>query len=187
MDKNLKIFEKVLLLGLLPLLGGTETLIQALLITVSTIIISIIIFALSNIIHEANKWYWEVAIAITLSYSLYLILPKVVPVADNIINHYFLFLGVTPIVYLGATANHRKDLFPYLSKFILFMIIAASIREFLGLGSIFNIQLTNPAYPPLGIINKFPGAILVISVIWLLSNLITSNKNLKKEGSESLV
>ncbi len=189
MNKNLYDFEKVLLLGLLPLLGGTKDLKQALLVGLSTIVIAVVIYIVNNIFSAGyeQKWYWLIGIGIGISYSLFLFLPQLLPQMENIINHSIVFIGVTPLIYIGA-GDKNINFTKLMSWFLFFMVLAGAMREILGQGTLINYSLTPAGSPPMGIMSKFPGSFIIISVIWVLFGLLLKSKNIKKEeGSESLV
>ncbi|MFW5979808.1 MAG: hypothetical protein ACOCQ2_00425 [Halanaerobiales bacterium] len=189
MNKNLNDFEKVLLLGLLPLLGGTKNLKQALLVGLSTIVIAVVIYIVNNIFSAGyeQKWYWLIGIGIGISYSLFLFLPQLLPQMENIINHSIVFIGVTPLIYIGA-GDKNINFTKLMSWFLFFMVLAGAMREILGQGTLINYSLTPAGSPPMGIMSKFPGSFIIISVIWVLFGLLLKSKNIKKEeGSESLV
>ena len=67
------------------------------------------------------------------------------------------------------------------------MIFVGALRELLGRGSIFSIQLTAAGYPPLGFVKDFPGAFLIVSIIYLLVELSRKDKKSLREGSEKVV
>lgn len=191
MDKNLTILEKVLLMGLLPLLGGTNNLYQALIVAISAILLSIIIkyIAESFNLEYDYKWYILFGLGITLSYIFYITIVNVFPTFEVYINIYLLLLGVTPLIYIGASSTEHH-FFDYQKDFFLLMIMVGALREVLGLGTIFNIQLTKAGFPPFGFVKDFPGAFLIVSIIYLIVELTRKNKvkNSKQEkGSENLV
>ncbi len=191
MDKNLTILEKVLLMGLLPLLGGTNNLYQALIIALSAILISIIIKYISEsfTLEYDYKWYILFGLGITLSYIFYITIVNVFPTSEMYVNIYLLLLGVTPLIYIGASSTEHH-FFDYQKDFFLLMIMVGALREMLGSGTIFAIQLTRPGYPPFGFVKDFPGAFLIVSIIYLIVELTRKNKfknNKQEEGSENLV
>jgi len=191
MDNDLTILEKVLLMGLLPLLGGTTNLYQSLIIALSAIIISIIIkYIADTFTFEYDyKWYILFGLGITLSYIFYITIINVFPFFEVYTNIYLLLLGVTPLIYIGASSTEHH-FFDYQKDFFILMIMVGAFREILGLGTILGIQLTKPGYPPFGFVKDFPGAFLIVSVIYLIVEVTRRNKiknNKQDEGSEKIV
>lgn len=189
MDKNLSILEKVLLAGLLPLLGATNNLQQALVTAAAAVVISILLKLISGYIsqNEDYHWYLLIGLGITLGYIFYIALVEIFPQVEVYLNNYFLLLGVSPIVYIGASRKECRFI-SYQKDFFLMMILVGSLREILGKGTIFSIQLSQAGFPPLGFVKDFPGAFLIVSIIFLLVELSRKDKNsLDEEGSESLV
>lgn len=188
MNKNLTILEKVMLMGLLPLLGATNSLQQALITVFSAIVIGIIIKVLARFIStkEDYHWYLLIGCGITLSYVFYIAIIDLVPQLEVYVNNYLLLLGVTPLIYIGASES-EEYFFAYQKDFLLLMVFVGSLREILGLGTIFSLELTAAGYPPLGFIKDFPGAFLIVSIIYLLVELFRKDKNCFRKGSEEIV
>lgn len=188
MNKNLTILEKVMLMGLLPLLGATNNLRQALITASAAVVIAILIKFLAGFIsdREDYHWYLLIGVGITLSYIFYVSIIDIFPQFEVYINNYLLLLGVTPLIYLGA-GKKEVDFFAYQKDFFILMIFVGALREVLGYGSIFSINLTPAGYPPLGFVKDFPGAFLIVSIIYLLVELFRKDKDCLKEGSEKLV
>jgi hypothetical protein len=188
MDKNLTILEKVMLMGLLPLLGATNNLKQALITAISAVLISLLIkfFARFMTEREDYHWYLLIGVGITLSYVFYIAVIDIFPELEIYVNNYLLLLGVTPLIYIGASRSENK-FFAYQKDFFILMIFVGALRELLGRGSIFSIQLTAAGYPPLGFVKDFPGAFLIVSIIYLLVELSRKDKKSLREGSEKVV
>ena len=188
MDKNLTILEKVMLMGLLPLLGATNNLKQALITAISAVLISVLIKFFSRFIYERKDYHWYllIGIGITLSYIFYIIIIDNFSGLEIFINNYLPLLGVTPLIYIGATKVEDK-FFVYQKDFFILMAFVGALREVLGYGSIFSIQLTSAGYPPLGFVKDFPGAFLIVSIIYLLVELLRKDKKSLREGSEKVV
>jgi electron transport complex protein RnfE len=188
MDKNLTILEKVMLMGLLPLLGATNSLKQALITAVSAVLIAVLIKLFAKLIskREDYHWYLLVGIGITLSYVFYIGIIDLFPQFELYMNNYLLLLGVTPLIYLGA-AESELSFFAYQKDFFILMVFVGALREVLGHGTIFSINITAAGYPPLGFVKDFPGAFLIVSIIYLLVELLRKDKDCLKEGSEKVV
>lgn len=193
MDKNLTILEKVLLMGLLPLLGGTNNLKQAVIIAVSAVMISIIIKFISDhfTAEKDFKWYLLIGLGIALSYVFYISIINVLPSLELYVNNYLLLLGVTPLIYVGA-GGEEENFFSYQKDFFIMMIFVGALRQILGQGMIFGIQLTKAGYPPFGFVEDFPGAFLIVSIIYLMVELSRKDKGnrineTEEKGDEQLV
>ncbi|MFP4199557.1 MAG: hypothetical protein ACLFSO_08200 [Halanaerobium sp.] len=188
MDKNLTILEKVMLMGLLPLLGATNNLKQALITAISAVLIALLIKVIARFISEREDYHWYllIGVGITLSYISYIALIDLFPDFEIFVNNYLLLLGVTPLIYIGASRS-ESEFFAYQKDFFILMVFVGALREILGRGSIFSIQLTAAGYPPLGFVKDFPGAFLIVSIIYLLVELTRKDKKSLKEGSGELV
>jgi len=188
MDKNLTILEKVMLMGLLPLLGATNNLKQALITAVSAVLIALLIKFFARFISEREDYHWYllIGVGITLSYIFYIAIIDLFPNLEVFINNYLFLLGVTPLIYIGASRSENK-FFSYQKDFFILMIFVGALLEVLGKGTIFSIQLTAAGYPPLGFVKDFPGAFLIVSIIYLLVELLRKDKASLQEGSEKIV
>lgn len=188
MDKNLTILEKVMLMGLLPLLGATNNLKQALITAISAVLIAVLIKFIAKFISakEDYHWYLLIGLGITLSYIFYIAIIDIFPNLEVFTNNYLPLLGVTPLIYIGASRSENK-FFAYQKDFFILMVFVGALREILGRGSIFSINLTAAGYPPLGFVKDFPGAFLIVSIIYLLVELLRKDKKSLKEGSENVV
>lgn len=188
MDKNLTILEKVMLMGLLPLLGATNNLKQALITAISAVLIAVLIKFMAKFISakEDYHWYLLIGLGITLSYIFYIAIIDTFPNLEVFTNNYLPLLGVTPLIYIGASRSENK-FFAYQKDFFILMVFVGALREILGRGSIFSINLTAAGYPPLGFVKDFPGAFLIVSIIYLLVELLRKDKKSLKEGSENVV
>lgn len=188
MDKNLTILEKVMLMGLLPLLGATNNLQQALITAISAVLISLLIKFFAKFISEKEDYHWYllIGVGITLSYIFYIGVIDLFPQFEIYVNNYLLLLGVTPLIYIGASQK-EENFFAYQKDFFILMIFVGALREVLGYGTLFSIELTAAGYPPLGFVKDFPGAFLIVSIIYLLVELFRKDKEFLKKGSEKVV
>ena len=188
MDKNLTILEKVMLMGLLPLLGATNNLQQALITALSAVMIAVLVKFLAKFISERKDYHWYllIGVGITLSYIFYITIIDIFPNLEIYVNNYLLLLGVTPLIYIGASSV-RDDFFSYQKDFFILMVFVGALREILGRGTIFSLELTAAGYPPLGFVKDFPGAFLIVSIIYLLVELFRKDKKSLREGSENIV
>lgn len=184
MDNNLTILEKVLLMGLLPLLGGTNNLKQAVIIAVCAVIISLIIKFISEHFSAEKdfKWFLLIGLGIALSYVFYISTINAFPSFELYVNKYLLLLGVTPLVYVGA-GGEKDNFFAYQKDFFIMMLFVGALRQILGQGMIFGIQLTKAGYPPFGFVEDFPGAFLIVSIIYLMVELSRKDKKENLAGS----
>mgnify|MGYP006286738705 FL=1 len=188
MNKNLTILEKVMLMGLLPLLGATNNLKQALITAISAVLIAFLIKLVASVISEKEDYHWYllIGVGITLSYIFYIAIIEVFPDLEVFVNNYLLLLGVTPLIYIGAGESEGR-FFAYQKDFFILMVFVGALREVLGKGTIFSIRLTAAGFPPLGFVKDFPGAFLIVSIIYLLVELLRKDKKSLREGSEKVV
>ncbi len=165
--------EQVALLGLLPLLGGTQNIQTAAVIMVGCILISFIIRAIFVVVpakgYPIASWTLAIGIGGSLSYLLYLNLPLLPWLSLQHVGIYVLLLGLTPICYIGcAQGISWKQYFMIMVYFLVLMIWLAVIRELLGMGSFFGMTFVEPGFAPLGIINTAPGAFITLGSILLI-------------------
>lgn len=178
MQENNSLFTQLILLGLLPLLAATTNFSIALIIGVSSLIIAFLtrlayIF-LSNRTSKYSLYLLILAIGFALSSFLYQILPALFPALAGYVKMYLLFLGLTPIVYIGCNPNINWKTFIF--KFIIFislMGVVGLIREI-----------------PIGFVNSPVGSFIVLGSFTLLLNYFEEKlallKQIKKERGLSL-
>ncbi|MFW6279285.1 MAG: Rnf-Nqr domain containing protein [Bacillota bacterium] len=184
--KNNNILPKLILPGLLPLLGGTTNLGTALVIalsfTVMTVVIRLIYFVLDRIIPQKPRellWIFVLSLGLGISYSLYILLPELLTFTSDYVNIYLMFLGLTPIVYTGCSKSVKWDsVLATILAFSVFLTLTGVLREFIGQGKILEMELLDFSLIP--IISGPVGAFLVPGLLWLIIGMITSGKEAVK-------
>jgi len=178
MTESNNVLAKIILPGILPLLGGTANLSMALTISLSSIFLAYILRLVfvsieKNIPGDIRDLLWVllIAIGLALSYSLYLLLPVIFPFTADFINKYLLFLGLTPVVYCGCKRQISwKKLTSSLLAFSSLMLLNGILREFLGEGMILGQQFLDTA--PLVIISGPAGAFFILGGLWFVFDII---------------
>ncbi len=145
MTKSKNIITRILLLGLLPLLGGTAQVKTAVLLAIICLIIAFITRIAYNIgakhLSDNSLWILLIAIGLSLANVFYQLLPIVLPFTANYVNLYFLLTGVTPLVYGGCRKISYSDFISGKLIFVLLMLLTSISREFLGQGTILGREL----------------------------------------------
>ena len=180
MVKNNNLIENQLLLGLLPLLGGTINLTTGFIIGLSVLIISLIMKIIYSGLQKFTKsdsyWILLIAIGLSLSYSFYIIIPALSPYLSEFVNKYLLLVGVTPIIYSECVPQKGWNLF-FKNKavFFIMMIITAAIREFLAQGTILESNILES--PIITLADGPIGAFAILGCLGLISYLLIGEKN----------
>ena len=177
MDKP-RTMRNIILPGLLPLLAGTEDLITALVFAAICIVLFFLLLLIDRGITKvvpdiSRKIVWIIlsGLGLSLSISLYLLLPVLIPAAETGMNFYLLFLGLSPIVYKGCRSV-KKMRFYYgeIITFSVFLVLSGFLREFIGQGRILGGEVMGFALLPL--VEGPVGAFWVPGLLWLLSAMV---------------
>ncbi len=167
--------RQIILLALLPLLGGTINLVTALIIAISCILMALLIrvfyMILKKYFSDKNSiWFLLLALGLSISYSIYILIPVVLPFTEPYINIYLLLIGVTPLIYAGCRKIKWKTFFANNLIFMLIMILIAGMREILGEGSLLGQSIL--AVEPLTLISGPIGAFVVVGTAGILLEII---------------
>ena len=188
MVNNNNIIENQLLLGLLPLLGGTSNLTTAFIIGFSSLIIAVLMKFVYHVfvdfIKSESYWVLLIAIGFSLSYSLYLIFPALSPYLGDFVDKYLLLVGLTPLIYYGCNNKVSwNQFFNNIAIFLILMFTTGLIREFLAQGTILEYTLIEN--PLVTIVDGPIGAFVVLGSIGLIAILLfgsESDTSVQKEG-----
>lgn len=169
---------KVVLPGLLPLLAGSGGLASALVFSAGCMLLFLILryfyLLLARImpgIPREVRWLLLCGFGFSLSSSIYILLPAVLPVTEAGLNFYFLFIGLSPIVYLGCTS--KEEIYSFWGvplTFAVFLILSGFLREFFGQGRILGEAVMDFALLP--ILEGPAGAFWIPGVLWLLAEIV---------------
>ncbi len=196
MDRFNNMFEQVLILGILVLLGGSRNLQTAVYSAASLIIISLILRGFSSLLNRDKlagaHWVLFLALGISLSYSAYLISAVLYPEIYQYSGMYILLIGVTPLTYYGCkTEVSMGGLWKRLNIFFITIVLVSFFRELLGFGSVLGRSFFEVGFAPLGSFEGTPGAFIILGTLWLLVrkllsvNIISDTIFELEEGAQS--
>ncbi len=180
----------VLLLGLCPTLGVTNSAINGMAMGLATLVVlscsNVIISAIKNLIPAKVRIPAYIIVIATLVTIVQMVMQGYLPDLYAVLG-LFLPLIVVNCIILGRAESFasKNGVFPSLLDgignglgFTLALTVLGSIREILGNGSFFGLQLTPPEFQPALIFILAPGAFITIGFIIATQNFI----KMKKEG-----
>ena len=180
----------VLLLGLCPTLGVTNSAINGMAMGLATMVVlscsNVIISAIKKLIPAKVRIPAYIIVIATLVTIVQMVMQGYLPELYTVLG-LFLPLIVVNCIILGRAESFasKNGIFPSLLDgignglgFTLALTVLGSIREILGNGSFFGLQLTPPTYQPALIFILAPGAFITIGFIIAIQNYI----KMKKEG-----
>ncbi|HAS79875.1 MAG TPA: electron transport complex subunit RsxE [Fusobacteriaceae bacterium] len=180
----------VLLLGLCPTLGVTNSAINGMAMGLATMVVlscsNVIISAIKKLIPAKVRIPAYIIVIATLVTIVQMVMQGYLPELYAVLG-LFLPLIVVNCIILGRAESFasKNGIFPSLLDgignglgFTLALTVLGSIREILGNGSFFGLQLTPPTYQPALIFILAPGAFITIGFIIAIQNYI----KMKKEG-----
>ncbi|MCS5421936.1 MULTISPECIES: RnfABCDGE type electron transport complex subunit E [Psychrilyobacter] len=180
----------VLLLGLCPTLGVTNSAINGMAMGLATLVVlscsNVIISAIKNLIPAKVRIPAYIIVIATLVTIVQMVMQGYLPDLYSVLG-LFLPLIVVNCIILGRAESFasKNGVFPSLLDgignglgFTLALTVLGAIREVLGNGSFFGLQLTPPTFQPALIFILAPGAFITIGFIIATQNYI----KMKKEG-----
>jgi len=180
----------VLLLGLCPTLGVTNSAINGMAMGLATLVVlscsNVIISAIKNLIPAKVRIPAYIIVIATLVTIVQMVMQGYLPDLYAVLG-LFLPLIVVNCIILGRAESFasKNGIFPSLLDgignglgFTLALTVLGAIREILGNGSFFGLQLTPPEFQPALIFILAPGAFITIGFIIATQNFI----KMKKEG-----
>lgn len=180
----------VLLLGLCPTLGVTNSAINGMAMGLATLVVlscsNVIISAIKNLIPAKVRIPAYIIVIATLVTIVQMVMQGYLPGLYAVLG-LFLPLIVVNCIILGRAESFasKNGVFPSLLDgignglgFTLALTVLGAIREILGNGSFFGLQLTPPTFQPALIFILAPGAFITIGFIIATQNFI----KMKKEG-----
>ncbi len=180
----------VLLLGLCPTLGVTSSAINGMAMGLATLVVlacsNVIISAIKNLIPAKVRIPAYIIVIATLVTIVQMVMQGYLPSLYAVLG-LFLPLIVVNCIILGRAESFasKNGVFASLLDgignglgFTLALTVLGAIREVLGNGSFFGLQLTPPTFQPALIFILAPGAFITIGFIIATQNYI----KMKKEG-----
>jgi electron transport complex protein RnfE len=180
----------VLLLGLCPTLGVTSSAINGMAMGLATLVVlafsNVIISAIKNLIPAKVRIPAYIIVIATLVTIVQMVMQGYMPSLYAVLG-LFLPLIVVNCIILGRAESFasKNGVFASLLDgignglgFTLALTVLGAIREVLGNGSFFGLQLTPPTFQPALIFILAPGAFITIGFIIATQNYI----KMKKEG-----
>ncbi len=179
MPKFDNIFEQVVLLGLLPILGGSRNIKSAVVVTVVLILISLISRLVSRLIKTEvladAHWVVYSAFGVSFSYIAYLLVAFLYPNVYQYTGIYILLIGVTPLTYYGCKNNvSLSQYWKRINIFFITIIIVAFLRELFGFGSILGFELYEIGFAPLSALGGSAGGFIFLGIVWILFRFLIS-------------
>ena len=182
----------VLLLGMCPTLAVTTSGINGLGMGLSSaavlILSNVIISALRKVIPGGVRMPAYIVIVASLVTVLQMLMQAYLPSLNDALGIYIPLIVVNCIILGRAEAFAGKNkvwasLFDGIGMglgFTLSLTIIGTVREILGNGSFFGIDITFGVYQPISIIVLAPGAFLVLAMLVALRNKLMSPDKKKK-------
>ena len=172
----------ILMLGMCPTLAVTTSAINGLGMGLSTLAVlifsNLIISVMRNIIPDQVRLPAYIVVVASLVTVVDLLLQAYVPSLYSALGIYIPLIVVNCIILGRAEAYAAKNP-PLLSAFdglgmgagfTIALTIIGLLREFLGAGSAFGIQILPDSVEPIAIFIKAPGAFLIIAIIIAIMN-----------------
>ena len=172
----------VLMLGMCPTLAVTTSAVNGFGMGVSTLVVlvmsNLVISALRKVIPDAVRLPAYIVIVASLVTVVELLMEAYVPDIYDALGIYIPLIVVNCIILGRAEAYASKNP-PLLSAmdglgmglgFTISLSVIGLIRELLGAGTVFGMQVMPSAYKPIAIFIKAPGAFLVLAVLVIIMN-----------------
>ena len=172
----------VLMLGMCPTLAVTTSCMNGFGMGVSTLVVlvmsNLVISALRKVIPDAARLPAYIVIVASLVTVVELLMEAYVPDIYDALGIYIPLIVVNCIILGRAEAYASKNP-PLLSAmdglgmglgFTISLSVIGLIRELLGAGTVFGMQVMPSAYKPIAIFIKAPGAFLVLAVLVIIMN-----------------
>lgn len=180
----------VLLLGLCPTLGVTNSAINGMAMGLATLVVlvcsNVVISAIKKLIPAKVRIPAYIIVIATLVTIVQMVMQGYLPGLYAVLG-LFLPLIVVNCIILGRAESFASKNGVFASfldgignglGFTLALTVLGAIREILGNGSFFGLQLTPPSFQPALIFILAPGAFITIGFIIAVQNYI----KMKKEG-----
>ncbi len=188
----------VLMLGMCPTLAVTTSCMNGFGMGVSTLVVlvmsNLVISALRKVIPDDVRLPAYIVIVASLVTVVELLMEAYVPSIYDALGIYIPLIVVNCIILGRAEAYASKNP-PLLSAmdglgmglgFTISLSVIGFIRELIGSGTVFGMEVMPSAYKPIAIFVKAPGAFLVLAVLVIIMNAlkIKNEANAKVEGCD---
>ncbi|MDD6615033.1 MAG: electron transport complex subunit E [Lachnospiraceae bacterium] len=188
----------ILMLGMCPTLAVTTSAINGLGMGLSTLAVlifsNLIISMMRNIIPDQVRLPAYIVIVASLVTVVDLLLQAYVPSLYSALGIYIPLIVVNCII-LGRAEAYANKVNPALALFdgvgmglgfTIALTVIGIVREFLGSGSVFGLDILPEAIPSIAIFGKAPGAFLVMAILVAVLNACNVNTaaNKKVEGCD---
>ena len=174
----------VLMLGMCPTLAVTTSAINGAGMGLSTTAVlmfsNMIISALRNVIPDRVRIPGYIVVIASLVTIVQFLLQGYVPAVNDALGLYIPLIVVNCIILGRAEAYASKNP-PFLSVmdgvgmglgFTIALLLIGMVRELVGAGTLFGMQVTPEMYNPVGIFVKAPGAFLVLAFLVAIMNAV---------------
>lgn len=174
----------ILMLGMCPTLATTTSAINGLGMGLSTTAVlmfsNLLISALRKIIPDRVRIPAFIVVVASLVTVVQLLMQGYVPSLYASLGIYIPLIVVNCIILGRAEAYASKNP-PFLSVmdgvgmglgFTIALLLIGMVRELVGAGTLFGMQVTPEAYNPVGIFVKAPGAFLVLAFLVAIMNAV---------------
>ena len=172
----------VLMLGMCPTLAVTTSCTNGFGMGVSTLVVlvmsNLVISALRKVIPDDVRLPAYIVIVASLVTVVELLMEAYVPAIYDALGIY-IPLSVVNCIILGRAEAYASKNPPLLSAmdglgmglgFTISLSVIGFIRELLGAGTVFGMQVMPAAYKPIAIFIKAPGAFLVLAALVIIMN-----------------
>ncbi|WOO37646.1 electron transport complex subunit E [Anaerocolumna sp. AGMB13020] len=172
----------IMMLGMCPTLAvttsGTNGLYMGLTTTVVLMFSNLLISVLRKVIPDKVRIPAYIVVIATMVTIVEMILKAYIPVLNDKLGIYIPLIVVNCIIMGRAEAYAGKNsvglsLFDGIGMglgFALALTVIGSIRELLGAGTFFGLQVTPSSFKPISIFVMAPGAFFVLSILTALQN-----------------
>lgn len=188
----------VLMLGMCPMLAVTTSATNGFGMGVSTLVVlvvsNLVISLLRKVIPDEVRLPAYIVIVASLVTVVELLTQAYVPALYSALGIYIPLIVVNCIILGRAEAYASKNA-PLLSAmdgigmgvgFTIALTVVGLLREFLGAGTAFGINVTPDFFEPIAMFVKAPGAFLVLAIVIMIMNAvnITTRANKVVEGCD---
>ena len=187
----------VLLLGMCPTLGTTSSALNGMSMGLATMFVlicsNIAISLLKKVIPDTVRIPCYIVVIASFVTLVQFLVKAYLPDLDKALGVYLPLIVVNCII-LGRAETYASKYGPFLSAFdgvgiglgfTFGLTVIGMVRELIGNGTIFNMQIMPESYEPISIFVMAPGAFFVLSILCMIQNKLKlkgANRHVKGEG-----